>query len=247
MKSFLEIFSSERIRAQNCNKVQNSVFFLQYQYNWIWFCLRCFGFSSNPPPASYISSRRSFVQWYKSWNKEWLFSRRVSWTSRFNMMTINEILSEILHEPKNPDWFLRHLLFLQVETLPYRHEILRWDSLASRWIRVSEWVLGILSLFLIILLNHLPQEIQILHLFWCYQDFFRIQSSGMYFWCIQLFQFFDLSNQNIFFPNSPPAKRCTKSSFILRFSVCQEGLVISQIATAFRRIRPPLIIWSRLQ
>ena len=62
-------------------------------------------------------------------------------------------------------WFLRHLLFLQVETLPYRHEILRWDSLSLWWIHVSEWVLGVRSLFLIILLNHLPQETQILHLF----------------------------------------------------------------------------------
>ena len=33
VKSFLEIFSSERIRAQSCNKVQNSVLSLQYQYN----------------------------------------------------------------------------------------------------------------------------------------------------------------------------------------------------------------------
>ena len=31
MKSFLEKFSSERIRAQSCNKVQNSVLSLQYQ------------------------------------------------------------------------------------------------------------------------------------------------------------------------------------------------------------------------
>ena len=37
-----------------------------------------------------------------------------------------------------------------------------------------------------------------------------------------------------------------KSSFILRFPFCQEVLVVSQIATAFQRIRPPLIIRSRL-
>ena len=42
---------------------------------------------------------------------------------------------------------------------------LRWDfSLSLRCVPVSEWVLGIRSLFLIILLNHLPQEIQILSL-----------------------------------------------------------------------------------
>ena len=33
VKSFLEIFSSERIRAQSCNRVLNSVLFLQYEYN----------------------------------------------------------------------------------------------------------------------------------------------------------------------------------------------------------------------
>ena len=98
-------------------------------------------------------------------NKEWFFSRHASWTSWFNMMTINEILSELLREPQNHYWFLRHLLLLQVETLPYRHEILRWDSLSLRWSPVSERVLGIRSLFLVILLNHLPQEIPILHLF----------------------------------------------------------------------------------
>ena len=92
------------------------------------------------------------------WNKEWFFSRHVNWTLRFDMMTISEIISELLREPKNPYWFLRHLLFLQVETLPSRHEILRWDSLSLRWIRVSEWVLGIRSLFQIFLLNHLPQK-----------------------------------------------------------------------------------------
>ena len=33
VKSFLEIFSSERFFAKNCNKVQNSVLSLQYHYN----------------------------------------------------------------------------------------------------------------------------------------------------------------------------------------------------------------------
>ena len=51
-------------------------------------------------------------------------------------------------------------MILQVETLPYRRQIL-----SLRWIAVSEWVLGIRSLFLIVLPSHLPQEIQILQLF----------------------------------------------------------------------------------
>ena len=123
------------------------------------FCLRCLGFS-NPPPASYISSRKSFVQEYKI-----LEIRNDS-----SLATKVELLGSIwwrwmkffpsfCEGPKNPYWFLRHLLLLQVETLPYRHDILPWDSLSSRWIPVSEWVLGIRSLFLIILPNHLPQEI----------------------------------------------------------------------------------------
>ena len=84
-----------------------------------------------------LSPHRIFLLGRVSFNdvnlvkEKWLFSRHVSWTSRFNMMTINEILSELLRDPKNPYWFLRHLLFLQVETLPYRHEILRWDSLVA--------------------------------------------------------------------------------------------------------------------
>ena len=53
-------------------------------------------------------------------------------------------------------------------------------------------------------------------------------------------------------PKFSPRKRhvpegFSKSSFILKFPVCQEVLVISQIATAFHRIRLPLIIRSRLQ
>ena len=61
VKSFLRIFSPERILAQSCNNVQNSVFSLQYQIQLNLCCLTCFGFA-NPLTASYISSRRSFVQ-----------------------------------------------------------------------------------------------------------------------------------------------------------------------------------------
>ena len=114
----------------------------------------------------------------------------------------------------------------------------------------SQWVLGIRSLFLIILLNHLPQEIQILHFLGC-QDFFRIQSSGIYFWSIYLFQFLSLSRQNIVFPNSAREQSMSwkdaPNLLFLRFPVCQEVLVISQIATAFQWIQPPPIIRSRLQ
>ena len=95
----------------------------------------------------------------------------------------------------------RYLLFLQVETLPYRREILRCDSLALRWIPASEWVFGIRSLFLFILLNHLPQEKQILYL---------MVLSGLLshsvFWDIFLtypnFLVLHIGNLNIFLPNS---------------------------------------------
>ena len=43
------------------------------------------------------------------------------------------------------------------------------EILSLRWIPVSEWVLGIRSLFLIFLLNHLPKEIQF-SIFLGYQD-----------------------------------------------------------------------------
>ena len=165
-------------------------------------------------------------------NKEWFFSRHVRWTSRFNMMTINEILSELLREPRKPQWFLRHLLFLQVETLPSDHEIIRWDSLSLRCIPVPEWILGIRSLFLII------------------SSFFG--SSFAFSPLGYVPDASNFSNSSISFPNSTREQRMswknfTKSSFILRFPVCTEVLVISQTAIAFHRIQPPLIIRSRLQ
>ena len=185
-------------------------------------------------------------------HEEWFFSRHARRTSRFNMMTINEIPSEPLREPKNPYWFLRHLLFLQVETLPYRLEILRWDfSLltVNSSLTVGSWNS-----------QSLPDKFAEPSAtgktnspyFLGYQDFFRIQSSGIVFWCISLFQFSNLSNQNIFFPKFLPRtkhvlERFPKSSSILRFPVCQEVLVTLQIVIAFHRIRPPLIIRSRLQ
>ena len=123
-----------------------------------------------------------------------LFSATYNWTSRFNMMTLNEVS---LNRPKIFPDLLRHLLFLQVEPLPYRHEILRWDSLSLRWIPVWEWVLGIRSFSLIILLNHLPQEKQILHLF----ELSGLPSHSV-FWDVFLMHLF-LALSIIFFSNFP--------------------------------------------
>ena len=158
--------------------------------------------------------------------------------SRFNMMTINEVS---LNWPKVFPDLLRHLLILQVETLPYRREILRWDSLSLLWIPVSEWVPGVRSFSVIILLNHLPQEIQIFHLFGL---------PGLLLHSV----FWDMCLMHLTFSNPKTLPRTkhvlegfSKSSFILRFPVCQEVLVISQTAMAFHGIRLRLIIQSRLQ
>ena len=75
------------------------------------------------------------------------------------MTTINELS---LNRPKLFPIFCVVFLFFS-ETLPYRQNFS--VEILSLWsIPVLEYALGIRSLFLIILLNHLPQEIQILHL-----------------------------------------------------------------------------------
>ena len=167
------------------------------------------------------------------------------------MMTINEILSELLREPKNPSSFLRHLLFLQVETLPFRLEFLRWDSLSLRYSVASEWG---------------PWNSQSLPDNSAESSAFRNTNSPSH-WVIKTSFVFSLlgymSDASNFSNSSISAIRISssqipsrtehvlegfpKSSFILRFPVCEEVLVISQIAIVFYRIRPPLIIRSRLQ
>ena len=168
-------------------------------------------------------------------------------------MTIIEILSELLREPKIPYWFLRHLLFLQVETLPSRHEILRWDSLSFRWIPVSEWVLGIRILFLIFFAEpSATRNINYPSFLGVIKTSFAFSLSGYIFWCVSLFPILQSQQSEYILPKfSPRTKHVlegfTKSSFILIFPVCQEVLVISQTAIALHRIQPLLIIRSRLQ
>ena len=151
VKSFLRIFSSERILAQSCNKVQNSVLSLQHPKNWICFCLRCFGFSRFlPPHRIFLLGGVSFSKFREIRNDSSLG------TQVEHSVQYGDNKWSILEQTKSIPDLLRRLLILQVETLPYRREILRWDSLSLRWIPISEWVLGIRSLFLIILLDHLP-------------------------------------------------------------------------------------------
>ena len=140
VKSFLDIFSWERIRAQSCNRVQNSVLSLQYQDNWTCFCLRCFGLSP------ILLQHRIFLLGGVSFNnvnlvnKEWFFSRHVGWTSRLKWCI--KFFPVLCVSPEKPCWFLRHLLFLQVQIFPYRHEDspLRFSlfTVYSR-LRVGSW------------------------------------------------------------------------------------------------------------
>ena len=197
----------------------------------------CICFASDVLASPILHPRRIFLLGGVSFNnfnlgnKEWFFSRHVSRTSRFNMITLHIILSDLLRRSKNPYWFLRHLLLLQVETLPYHHDILRWGSLSLRWIPVSEWVLGIRSLFLLILLSHLPQEISILHLVGLSELI-----SHSVFWDMFLmhltFPILQSQQSEYILPKfSSRTKHVLegfpKSSFIFRFHVCQEVLVIS--------------------
>ena len=131
-------------------------------FNWICFFPQMFWLLSIPPPTSCVSSRRSSVQQCKSCETrndsslgtkvELLGSIWWQWMKFFPSFCVSP---QIL-----VDSFVI-FLFLQVSTLPCRHEILRWDSLSLRWIPASEWVLGIRSLFLVILLNHLHRKKQI--------------------------------------------------------------------------------------
>ena len=58
-------------------------------------------------------------------NRIWSFLGTCNWTSRFNMMTISEILSELLREPKKkPCWFLRHLF----DSSGWNSSLSPWDS-----------------------------------------------------------------------------------------------------------------------
>ena len=66
---------------------------------------------------------------------------------------------------------------------------------------VSEWVLWIRSLFLIMLLNHLPHEIRSLHLFWVIRTSFTFSLLEYASDASNFFQFFNLKPS----PQIPPA------------------------------------------
>ena len=198
---------------------------------------------------------------FLQWNWEW-HEKLNSW---FNVTTIKWNLLN------RPEVFPRHLLFLQVESLPCRLEILRWDSLSpcGGFPSQCEWVLGIRSLYLTILLNHLQQEMQILQFFWVIKATFAFSLLGHISdasnFPIHQYQQSEcllskLTNFSLCLSRSlgdvPPVHQMgyssfkrfpNKSSFMRSFPVCQQILHISRIAVAFHRIWPPLFIQSRLQ
>ena len=202
---------------------------------------------SNPPPASYISSRKCFVQHYKSWKCGLILLSARKSDSRFDMTKTNEVS---LNRPKVFPIFCVIFLFFKSKLFPIAVRFSA-EVLSLRWIPVSEWFLEIRSLFLLILLNHLPQVIQILHLF----GLSGLLSHSV-FWDVFLMHLtlpiLHSQQSEYLLPKfSPRTKHVpegfSKSSFILTFPVCQDVLVISQTAIAFHRIRPPLIIRSTLQ
>ena len=94
------------------------------------------------------------------WSRECFFFRHTELNSRFIAMTIDEVTLD------RPKAFQRHLLCLLVETLPIRLEVLHSDFHSSRSVPALEWVLGIRSLFLTVLLYHPLLGIWI-HLLFC--------------------------------------------------------------------------------
>ena len=90
------------------------------------------------------------------------FFWHIKLNSGFNVMTVDEI------SPYRPEIFSNCRFIFLVCRLRLFHFAMRVspETLSLRFAPTSEWeVPGIRSLFLTILPNHLPQEIQILHFF----------------------------------------------------------------------------------
>ena len=177
------------------------------------------------------SSTRIVYLWSKEFrfnninlgNKEWFFSGHASWTLGSTWWQwvkypwVDQNYSRA--SASSSDSSSRNSSLSPWDS-PLRFSLSLWCLFPSQ-----KWVLGIRSLSLIILLNHLPQEIQILHLFGLSK---------------LLSQVFSLRNQTISFPKSHPRTKHVlegfdKSSFMFRIPVCHEVLLISQIATAFHK------------
>ena len=80
----------------------------------------------------------------------------------------------------------RHLLFLSVEALPTRREVLHWDLHSPQVVPAFEWVLGVSALFRQFFaipsaagsLKHIsPFVASILHLHWFFENGFPMRPS----------------------------------------------------------------------
>ena len=83
---------------------------------------------------------------------ECFFFRHVDLTSRFIVMSIDEVT---LNRPEVGTSFSVLFCFCRFETLLVRLKVLHWDLYSLRFFPASEWVLGICSLSKTILLFHL--------------------------------------------------------------------------------------------
>ena len=174
-----------------------------------------------------LFNRLNFVNHFQEsqWNRECFFLRHTELNSRFDVITIDKVT---LDRPEVGTGFQRHLLLvLPVETLPNRLEVLRWDLRSLRFFPAWEWVLGIRGLFLTILLYHLLLGEYELTIFLSDQYLFRVDSSMINLWCVQLFEFFQIRKQNILSKFSPRSMH-TQERFPVKLS-CQimKSLIIS--------------------
>ena len=169
-------------------------------------------------------NRCELTWWHQCISVEWgmilLLARKIG-THRFNMMTVNKVS---LNRPEVFLSFRVIFCFFRSKFFPIAvrlsAEILSLLSLQR--IPVSEWVLGSRSLFLMRLLNHRPQEIQIL-VFGVIRTSFASTLLGHISDASNFFEFFNLSSKNIYFPKFSPRTKYvlegfTKSSFITEFS-----------------------------
>ena len=140
--------------------------------------------------------------------------------SRFIVMTIDEIT---FHRPKVSKHKLhRHLLVLPVETLPIHLEVLYWNRRSlhnvSRLRVVFRDLLSPPDNFAV---PSATGKSEFISFVWN-QFIIRVDSSGLYIWCLQTF--FNLLSENVLSKVSPrPAQSLER--FLLTLS-CQIGRVL---------------------
>ena len=117
------------------------------------------------------------------WNREWFFFRHIEMNSRFNMMTINKVS---LNRPKVFPIFSVIFLFFKSKLFPIalRHSA-KSLSPYGEFPSQSGFLEFVVSLWqFCCIICHRKHKFSV-----CvgYQDFLCIRSSGIHFWCVQLF------------------------------------------------------------